>query len=101
MVGQQQLPLALSVAAVEFAALVPLLVVPASQISLHHCKQGQQLRKHKLLALSLRRRARLATMMVSVVLESAPEALLEAVEASLAMGLPLAEAASESSARPS
>ena len=97
MLGQQQLHLlALSVAAVEFAVLVPLLVVPASRISPHLCKRGQQLRKHKLLALSLRRRARLATMMVSVVHESAPEALLEAVEASLAVALPPGKAASES-----
>ncbi len=76
------------------------LAVAASQIWPLHCMQGQRLHKHKTLALSRRRRARFATVVVSVVLESAPEALLEAVEASLAMALPPAKAASESSARP-
>ena len=95
MQGQQQPPLALSVAAVDLVALAPLLVVLASQISPRRHKQGQQLRKHKLLALLHRRRARFATAVVPVVHESAPEVLLEAVEASLAMALPPAKAASE------
>ncbi len=101
MLGQQQPPLALSVAAVDLAALAPRLVVLASQILPLLHKQGQQLRKHKLLALSHRRRARFATVVVPVVHESAQEALLEAVEASLAVALPPAKAASECSARPS
>ncbi len=78
-------------------ALAPLLVVLASRISPRRHKQGQQLRKRKPLALSHRRRARFATVEVPVVHESAQEALLEAVEASLAVALPPAKAASESS----
>ncbi len=77
---QQQLHLALSVAAQTW----PL-----------HGKQSQRLRKHKPLALSHRRRARSSMVAVSVVLESALEAFpLEAVEASPAMALPPAKAAS-------
>ena len=78
-------------AAADLVLLVPHLVVVASQTLPRRHKQGQQLRK--LLALLHRRRARFAVAEVPVVLESAPEVLLEAVEASLATALPPAKAA--------
>ena len=80
-------------AAVDLASLAPHLVVLASQTLPRRHKQGQQLRKHKLLALLHRRRARFAVAVVPEVLESAPEALLEVAEAFLATSLPPAEAA--------
>ena len=78
-------------AAADLVLLVPHLVVVASRILPRRHKQGQQLRK--LLALLHRRRARFAVAVVPEVLESAPEALLEVAEASLATSLPPAEAA--------